>query len=287
MRLMTAVVWMAVCIAAFGATACGDSGGGGDAGTDTDTDSDTDTDTDTDTDSDTDTDTDSDTDSDAGADSGTDGGEDGGLASCPSDMVPVAEVCMDRYEAPNQEGAEPLVMFTFVEADAWCAARDKRLCFDDEWSLACGGAEGWDYPYGDTHLDGQCNDDETWISYDVDLLNGWPPDACTADVTDWDTLLAEVSLVSTAAAASADHVASLYQAEPSGDNASCTNAFGAFDLQGNAEEWTRRRDGGEPGFHGKLEGHYWAQVGTCSDGVTSHGDSFRFYENGFRCCKEP
>ncbi len=110
---------------------------------------------------------------------------------------------------------------------------------------------------------------------------------CTTDVTDWDALLAKVRLVSTAAQASADHVASLYQAELSGANASCTNAVGAFDMQGNAEEWTRRRDGGSPGYHGMLKGRYWAQADTCQAGVTAHGDGFRYYETGFRCCVTP
>jgi len=62
---------------------------------------------------------------------------------------------------------------------------------------------------------------------------------------------------------------------------------GAYDLCGNVEEWTRRRDGGEPQFHGKLKGRYWAETRTCQNGVISHGDGFRFYEIGFRCCRDP
>ena len=47
MRLMTSVVWLAVCCAAFVLASCGDDGGGGgDAGTDSGTDTDTDTDAD-------------------------------------------------------------------------------------------------------------------------------------------------------------------------------------------------------------------------------------------------
>lgn len=37
-------------------------------------------------------------------------------------------VCMDRYEAPNQLGARPLVMLSGTEAQAWCGAHGKRLC---------------------------------------------------------------------------------------------------------------------------------------------------------------
>ena len=46
-------------------------------------------------------------------------------------------------------------------ASSWCEARGKRLCFDDEWTAACAGPEGWSYPYGDTHEPGLCNDDKT------------------------------------------------------------------------------------------------------------------------------
>ena len=83
----------------------------------------------------------------------------------------------------------------------------------------------------------------------------------------------------------AEHVAALYQGLGSGAKVGCTNEVGAFDLTGNVEEWTRRRDGGKKDFHGNLKGRYWADVRTCVDNITSHGDGFRFYEIGFRCCQ--
>ncbi len=205
-------------------------------------------------------------------------------APCPSDTAHVDDFCIDRYEAPNVAGGLPFVMFTFVEAAQWCAARDKRLCFDDEWTRVCGGTAETSYPYGDTHQPGVCNDDETWITYNQSLLNGWPSSACSPGVGSYEELMDAARAVSGTAAAAADHVEDLYQAEPGGSNAWCTNADGAFDLCGNVEEWTRRRDGGEPDFHGNLKGRYWAESRTCQSNLTSHGDYFRFYEIGFRCC---
>lgn len=38
-------------------------------------------------------------------------------------------------------------------------------------------------------------------------------------------------------------------------------------------------------FHGCLKGRYWADTRTCQDIILTHGDLFRFYEIGFRCCK--
>jgi formylglycine-generating enzyme required for sulfatase activity len=169
-------------------------------------------------------------------------------------------------------------MYTFVQAEDWCEARGKRLCFDDEWTAACAGAAGTAYPYGATRQPGVCNDEEIWRVYDQSLLNQWPPAASSTAVDSLDQLWA-------AAGAAADHVQDLYQGEAGGANAGCTNESGVFDLVGNVEEWTRRRDGGMTDFHGSLKGRYWAESRTCQSAVISHGDGFRFYEIGFRCCR--
>ena len=203
---------------------------------------------------------------------------------CPSDMLAIGDFCIDRYEAPNTETGSPLVMYTFDEAESWCQAQGRRLCFDDEWTRACEGASGLSYPYGNTREPGLCNDDETWLAYNQTLLNQWPMGVSDPDVESFAELLAAARAVSGSAVASADHVEYLYQAEPAGSNAGCISSDGVIDLCGNAEEWTRRRDGGLPGFSGSLKGRYWAESRTCQQSVMGHGDSFRFYELGFRCC---
>jgi formylglycine-generating enzyme required for sulfatase activity len=228
-----------------------------------------------------------------GHDGAEDAAEDAATPPCPDDMLLVAGFgasgfCVDRFEAPNRAGELPLVMYTFVEAEAWCAARDKRLCFDDEWTRSCGGVAETKYPYGNAHLPGLCNDDETWRLYDQTKLNGWPFGVSSPQVTSLEELLAAARGVSASGKVAADHVEWLYQAEPAGDNDGCESAEGAFDTQGNVEEWTRRRDGGSgPDFSGSLKGRYWAEARTCQSGVTSHGNGFRFYEIGFRCCRDP
>lgn len=206
---------------------------------------------------------------------------------CPPDMLLVESACVDRFEAPNQAGALPLVMFTFDESAAWCAARGKRLCFDDEWTRSCAGPTGTSYPYGDAHVSGTCNDDETWKVYDQSKLNGWPWTVSKPNVESLSQLLDAARAVSASGKVAADHVEWLYQAEPSGSNAGCAGPDGVFDLCGNVEEWTRRRDGGSgKDFSGSLKGRYWAEPRTCQNAVTNHGNAFRFYEIGFRCCKD-
>ena len=213
---------------------------------------------------------------------------------CPQDMVAAVvevggkatDVCVDRYEAPNVPGGDPLVMYSFDEAAKWCKARGKRLCYDDEWTGACQGKAATKYPYGDVHKPGTCNDDAKWKAYSQAKLNGWPWNVSTPDVKTLADLIAKTKAVGGAAKAAAEHVMALYQGAGSGSHKGCTNAVGAMDMCGNVEEWTRRRDGGKAGFHGNLKGRYWADVRTCQDNIKSHGDGFRFYEIGFRCCAD-
>jgi formylglycine-generating enzyme required for sulfatase activity len=208
-------------------------------------------------------------------------------APCPADMQHVEAFCIDRHEAPNVAGALPLVMFTFDESAAWCAARGKRLCFDDEWTRSCAGPGETSYPYGSAHVAGICNDDEPWKLYDQGKLNAWPWTVSKPSVESLSQLLDAARAVSTSAKAAADHVEWLYQADPGGTNAGCAGPHGVFDLCGNVEEWTRRRDGGSgKDFSGSLKGRYWAEPRTCQSAVTNHGNAFRFYEIGFRCCRD-
>jgi sulfatase modifying factor 1 len=206
--------------------------------------------------------------------------------ACPADMAPVGEACMDLYEAPNVAGAAPLVMYTFDESEAWCAARGKRLCYDDEWQRACEGPARHAYPYGAARVPGRCNDDKVWRVYTQSLLSAWPAAASATGVGSLAELLAAARGKGAAAAASADHVEALYQGEGAGAYPGCVGPAGVFDLVGSVEEWTRRRDGGQVHFHGNLKGRYWAEPRTCQSGVKTHGDAFRFYEIGFRCCRD-
>jgi formylglycine-generating enzyme required for sulfatase activity len=187
---------------------------------------------------------------------------------CPLDMVRVEGACVDRFEAPNVRGARPLVMQSAVTAEAWCAERDKRLCTEDEWDLACQGPSGQTYPYGDAHEDGRCNDDKTWIAPDEGTLATWPSAEAQAEVD------------------------ALYQAAPSGDLAGCVSEGGVFDLTGNVEEWVVRTREHPNDYPHVLKGCYWSgcyggSKPTCLSTNPAHADGFMFYETGFRCCRDP
>jgi formylglycine-generating enzyme required for sulfatase activity len=187
-------------------------------------------------------------------------------------MVRVGDFCMDRYEAPNRRGAKPLVMQSANDATAWCAARNKRLCTEDEWIAACEGDDRRPYPYGREHVDGRCNDDKPWKKIDEEILSKWP------------------------AHEAAEHVEHVYQAERSGSKRRCVSQAGVSDLTGNVEEWVvRTREhaatSGPAPWPYILIGCYWSGCygggkPTCHSTNNAHGPEFRFYETGFRCCKD-
>jgi formylglycine-generating enzyme required for sulfatase activity len=186
---------------------------------------------------------------------------------CREDMVRVGDFCVDRYEAPNRRGDAPLVMQSAGDAEVWCAAHHKRLCTEDEWIAACSGEQGWSYPYGEAHLDDRCNDDRPWRTVDGAKLAKWPaPEA-------------------------QGHVRDLYQADPSGARDGCVSPTGVHDLTGNVEEWViRTRPHANPWPH-VLIGCYWSGCygggkPTCRSTNNAHGADFRFYETGFRCCRD-
>jgi len=177
------------------------------------------------------------------------------LAPCPDDMVLVQDFCVDRYEAPNEAGRKPLVMYDALQSEAWCAARGKRLCSEIEWEAACFSK----YPYGESHEEGRCNDGKKWMDRNEAKLNTWPSDEAAREVE------------------------RVWQGEPSGSRPGCVSPHGVHDLTGNVEEWVSSGSGYV------LKGCFWAACftgpkPTCQWANGAHGPRFKYYETGFRCC---
>ncbi len=172
------------------------------------------------------------------------------------------DVCVDRFEWPNRAGALAEVMVSYLEAEAACASVDKRLCTEYEWELACEGAVPSPWPYGWSRERGACNNDKTFRAYD------------------------EQKLASPDAEVKTREVLRLMQAEPSGSFARCESAFGVKDQIGNVEEWVRTSRAAWP-YRSSLKGGYWSKPWSgCRGTNESHSPGFRYYQTGFRCCRD-
>jgi sulfatase modifying factor 1 len=212
-------------------------------------------------------------------------------------MVPVysngdpksAKVCIDQFEFPNQPCELPFVWGTPSEAEAMCRAQDKRLCTQQEWSLACsadpGGKAKWPYAYGEK-LDLEiCNtntpheagpDGKAWRCYVHDATSTW--NTCSTDT------------------------------EPAGAFPQCKSRLGVYDQHGNVAEMMTRAEGGETFTQLKGSAFFYVDVArepgkaplhperesypdTCAYDPRWHVEKLSEalhcnYHLGFRCCKQ-
>ena len=180
-----------------------------------------------------------------------------GPSRCIGRRTP-ARFCIDRYEYPNVKGKIPAVMKTWQEATSLCAARGRRLCKGDEWTLACEGEERLPYPYGYVR-------DATACNVDRPLSGPYPrwlepkPRGVVVSLVDWRA--------------------------PSGEMSDCVSPFGVYDMTGNVDEWVIN-ESGHPYASG-LKGGYWGPVrDRCRPMTVAHDERFAFYQIGFRCCAD-
>lgn len=169
--------------------------------------------------------------------------------------------CVDRYEWPNKLGEMPAISLTWFDAKASYTAIGKRLCMDDEWTLACEGQERTPYPYGYTRDKNVCNTDRTYREPDNQIY--------------------EFPLTRAA------EVARLDQREPIGSRPSCVSAFGVYDMSGNVDEWVVNETQHCQPFCSGLKGGAWTPVrNRCRPMTTAHEEKFHYYQVGFRCCAD-
>ncbi len=188
-------------------------------------------------------------------------------SKCVSKQREHQSFCMDRYEYPNKVGELPRVLTSWTRAKETCAAEGKRLCSEDEFNFACEGPEILPYVYGFERDASVCNIDKPYRypdhskvlpMYDECLETPW----CAAEL------------------------ARLDQREKIGERTSCAAWSGAYDLNGNVNEWVEIPGQKAPNRSG-LKGGWWGPVrGRCRPTVTFHKENDYGYEAGFRCCKD-
>lgn len=170
------------------------------------------------------------------------------------------DFCIDKYEWPNREGADPEVMYTYYDAARECMSVGKRLCDEEEWTFACEGEDATPYPHG-YDRDGSCNVDRPWIEPDYTrLFTPTRPDLQSVELN------------------------RLWQGVPSGSMPKCLSSTGVYDMTGNVDEWTSSVR--KTGYRSVLKGGYWGPVRTrCRPSTRAHNEWHKNYQAGFRCCK--
>jgi len=142
-------------------------------------------------------------------------------------MVPVwkrgakskPKVCVDVFEFPNKPCELPLVWVAPVQAKVICELQGKRLCSQEEWTLACNadpeGGKPTKFAYGDEMDLDACNTNKPAATY------GPGCDARSASSA-WKTCSTNT--------------------EPTGSYPRCRSRFGVFDQHGNVAEIMTRLD---------------------------------------------
>jgi len=170
--------------------------------------------------------------------------------------------CIDRYEWPNKKGHKPEVMNRFHQAQVKCAAVNKRLCTESEWTFACEGPDMKPFPYGQVRDAKKCHGDEEWDGPNM-------------------TKVAQRDKA---------ELRRLYKAQPSGQT-QCRSDFGVYDLPGNADEVVASETF-EPGWRGKYDsvhtgGPWYKGVrNQCRPKIYTHDEGFYYYFLSFRCCAD-
>ncbi len=184
--------------------------------------------------------------------------------TCLSKERAALRFCIDRYEWPNKAGELPALMVTWLQAKEKCEAAGKRLCDADEFTFACEGEEMRPYAYGFERDATACNVDKPYV-------------APTFKATPYDDCLK--------LPACKKQLDAIDQRVPSGSLGRCQSPFGAFDINGNVNEWVNR-PGEQAPWRSGLKGGWWGPARSrCRPLVTAHNEIYAGYEVGFRCCK--
>ena len=186
-------------------------------------------------------------------------------SSCLSTKRELMRFCIDRYEWPNRKGELPMVLVSWTEAVAHCASVDKRLCDDQEWLFGCEGEQMLPYVTGYVRDPAACVMDRLYVERTMRLdrfERCFASPECRA------------------------HFERLDQREPAGSLPRCVSPFGAFDMNGNVNEWVNM-PGERPPNRSGLKGGWWGPVrGRCRPTVRFHPEEDWGYEVGFRCCRD-
>ncbi len=169
----------------------------------------------------------------------------------------------EHVRAVSVRGAVPQGYISQHQAAAACAAAGKRLCADNEWQRACRGPRQQTFGYGNTRVQGRCNENHRW--HPVVQLFRSAGQALWGHVQMNDPQINQ--LPGTVAL--------------TGAHSGCSNEYGVYDMVGNLHEWTA-----DPA--GTFRGGYYMDTtingNGCNYVTNAHDPSYHDYSIGFRCC---
>ncbi|MEO7110088.1 MAG: SUMF1/EgtB/PvdO family nonheme iron enzyme [Polyangiaceae bacterium] len=169
------------------------------------------------------------------------------------------------YVARSSAGVTPQAYVSAAAALAACTNAGKRLCAPVEWRAACGGSNGYAFPYGPTRVANKCHDTgkaPMLVYFSSSLSRGFNPLELN------DPRLDQLP----------DTVAK------TGSSSGCVTDEGVFDMVGNLDEWTADTNG-------TFQGGCWLDTSQHGDGCAyrtiAHDFQYHDYSLGFRCCANP
>lgn len=191
---------------------------------------------------------------------------DAGARAWPLPEPPLFQLTT-RYEpmAVSRPGVVPHGYLTYHAAKGACQAAGKRLCSEEEWTVACRGKAGTKFPYGAHYLPGRCN-----------VHRAVHPGAVLHDNASMGLIDPRLNLV---VESGRDPLLRL-----TGATAGCASSWddgSLFDMVGNLDEWID-----DPS--GVFVGGFYARMTTkgCEAKITGHAPSYYDYSTGTRCCAD-
>ena len=170
-----------------------------------------------------------------------------------------------RVRAVSRADVLPQAYISQEESRAACAEAGKRLCTDDEWKLACGGANDLTYPYGKDREEGACND----VASVSPMNHYFDAGRVGAAAYTWEKM----------------NDPRLNQLPgglaKTGSFARCRGAAAIYDMVGNLHEWTATPSTFRGGYYLDVQLHGPG----CRYQTTAHLPTYHDYSTGFRCCK--
>jgi hypothetical protein len=169
-----------------------------------------------------------------------------------------------KPRAQSRKAVTPNGYTSGVRAIEACRHAAKRLCTPEEWRTACGGEQGWDFPYGPEYVQGKCNvfrEAHPAVELHDDASMGHTDPRLNRVVVKGRPLLRKT-----------------------GATPSCASRWGddaIYDMVGNLDEWID-----DPG--GSFAGGFYARSTRegCKWRSTAHVPHYADYSTGVRCCDD-